>query len=371
MDARVAGRRRNRSVRPLDHAGTVSISRRYRARRGAVFGEGGPGQFGPLDRFGRSFKAQRIGFPAAIARGERLGRAPETAPAIEDMRALDCDLVQLWAPPRPDVIGVVMGGVADRRVNIAAQRLGSAAAGGAHRGGSIGAGERPVASEAELAPGRALRSFEDDAAYRLGEGRMAHAVEDDLHDRALVRIALARFGKRRQSEASGGAFAIDAIAREREGRGLPDADGSQGHGRVPFTRGLGSEPRPDHARILGIRWQSIERGRGGGPGGPGRQLLACHPVPIDPLHAIPPEQRERSEGDNQHACDGVKRRILTPAALGGHIGCDRPGHRVPAPELRERAVRPPAAVPVPSGPRSRPAHRPVRASFRPNGPGRG
>ena len=84
---------------------------------------------------------------------------------------------------------MIMGGVADFADDRAAQRGGGDAA-GAVPAGLVGAAiERAVAGKGELAAGRPGRALIDDAADARREGRVAHAVEYDLCDPALARIA--------------------------------------------------------------------------------------------------------------------------------------------------------------------------------------
>ena len=75
---------------------------------------------------------------------------------------------------------------ADRREDVAAQRLGGDGTSPLPDRSHRRAAERTVAGEAELAAGPALSAFEDDAADRVRIGRVADPVQHDLGDGALA-----------------------------------------------------------------------------------------------------------------------------------------------------------------------------------------
>src|SRR5947209_8266956 len=83
-----------------------------------------------------------------------------------------------------------MGRPADRRIDRSGERL-LGDRGGAAPAGKVGlAVQRAVAGEGELAAGEARRALIDDVAHAGGEGRVTHAVENHLGDRALAVVAL-------------------------------------------------------------------------------------------------------------------------------------------------------------------------------------
>ena len=107
------------------------------------------------------------------------------------MRADDGVLGQGRGPVGHDIIGVIMGRLADRRVDAARQARPAAIAIGALPAVRVGlAVERAVAGEGELAAGRTGRALVNDAADARREGGMADAVEHDLGDRALAVVVL-------------------------------------------------------------------------------------------------------------------------------------------------------------------------------------
>ena len=87
-----------------------------------------------------------------------------------------------------------MRGGANRRVNRAAQRLISAAAGRLPRYITVAPGERAIASKGELAASRALRTLEHHPAHGFGKGRVADPVKYHLHHRALAQIGITSLG---------------------------------------------------------------------------------------------------------------------------------------------------------------------------------
>ena len=62
-------------------------------------------------------KRRGIALAARPAIAERRRTAPAARPAIKDVRALDVGLGQARGPIGHDIVGVIMGGVADRRVD--------------------------------------------------------------------------------------------------------------------------------------------------------------------------------------------------------------------------------------------------------------
>src|SRR4030095_5080484 len=116
-------------------------------------------------------------------KGRRL--SPGTRPAIEDVRAELADLGQHRRPGRSDIICVIMRRATHRALDETAQRGARDPFGLApcrRLGTTI---EGAVADKRELAD-RGRIVLVDDAAYRLGERRMAKPVEDDLRDRAAA-----------------------------------------------------------------------------------------------------------------------------------------------------------------------------------------
>ncbi len=91
-----------------------------------------------------------------------------------------------------------------------AQRRGRDGSRALPEGFGIGAGQRAVAGEGELASGCALGPLEHHAAHAFGESGMADAVEHDLCYCLLPAPVVARFVEHRGGEAVGGAGAVFA-----------------------------------------------------------------------------------------------------------------------------------------------------------------
>ena len=186
---------------------------------------------------------------------------------------------------------------ADRREDIAGQ-------GGA--GDTIGpvppvsrrpAGERAVAGEGELAAGAALRALKYHAADGVGIGRMSHAVEDDLRDRALPIVGL---GRRlvidRHRQALFGAGAVESSAGGKEGLCGGAADSivdERGTIRVRVDRravsqrlvsgrgDLGMVQRDGRTGLLRLRWPIGGAGDGGDQYRRGdRRIAFAKPLPL-------------------------------------------------------------------------------------------
>lgn len=173
---------------------------------------------------------------SGIGPPERLGIAPFAAPAVEDVRADAHRAPERRRPPGPDIVGVIMGGEADRAVDSAGQsgrrhlpRLGPGA-------GLTSAPEGAVAGETELAAGAAVRPLVDHSADALRESRVADSVQDHLRDGALAFEAF-RAGlvidRRGEAAERRGGVAPAARAEDERRRGLPGGDrlgGRQGNG---------------------------------------------------------------------------------------------------------------------------------------------
>ena len=285
------------------------------------------------------------------------------------MRADLRHLVELVAPPRIDVIGVEMRGIADRGMRRAAEHLLCPVARGTPGGIRIAPRERAVASEAELATGGPLRAFEHHAADRPGKGRMAHAVEDDLHHRALVAIAAARLGHSRERKAVTRAQPVCCAPVETEGAGRARTDCGEFDRGIACPR-IGRGKFGQHHRIFGRsgeighwlgRFDGRDRGRGrGGAGQRARERQQCDR-----------QQHQRREC-RQRAAVVMRGQGGGCAIHSGYLGafCACASGNAPT-AASSGSVRPPWPVPCPSGPRFRPAPRRGRPSFRPCVRGRG
>ena len=127
-----------------------------------------------------------------------------------------------------------MGGVADRRVDVAGERrLGDLARPVPQPAGSGRAIERAVAGEGELAAGGAGRALVDDAADAGREGRVADAVEDDLGDAALA-VACFPGPPRNRRRWSG----TRARARVSAASALPSENGTRRRDWAPASSGM-------------------------------------------------------------------------------------------------------------------------------------
>ena len=106
----------------------------------------------------RRAQRQRIARLADVAAGEGGGLAPGARPAIEDVLRRSGRSWQQRRPARRDIIGVIMGRRADRRLDIAGERGARRSARPRVQAPSAGrAVERAVADEAELADRRRAR----------------------------------------------------------------------------------------------------------------------------------------------------------------------------------------------------------------------
>ena len=191
----------------------------------------------------------------------------------------------------------------DRREDLAVERLARPLARRDPRGRAILARHRPVAGEGELAPGTALRSLEDHPADGLGEGRMAHPVEDDLDHRALAGVAPAGLGHGAEREALDRAGAILGAAREVEwprriGPGRRERIGGIERLRIGRDRA-----QLERIEVLGGRGQ--RRGDNGKPVRQRRRTTAADrrgPLRAKPMPDVPrrQHQRRREQQRGQH-----------------------------------------------------------------------
>ena len=102
---------------------------------------------------------------------------------------------------------MVVGSMAYRRKDLSGQRLRGDLACARTDRGDRRPGERAIACESELAPGRQLRSLIDDAADCRGKAWVAHPVENDLSNCALTVEPLGR------------CFIIDSLCETFDGAG--------------------------------------------------------------------------------------------------------------------------------------------------------
>ena len=109
-----------------------------------------------------------------------------------------------------------------------------------------------------------MRSLIDHAAHRVGETGVACAVEDHLHHRALVRIAVARLCHCCQGEAVARPRPVCAVARKAEGRRGAGAFLHYRDRGVERLRIAGLQLGLDRVRILPAGGQRLDGERGGG-----------------------------------------------------------------------------------------------------------
>src|SRR4051812_36280898 len=122
-----------------------------------------------------------------IGLAEGAGLAPGAGEPIEAVRADYRHLGEPEGPGGHDLLSVIMGGVADRGIDLAGERRCGDAAGVRPARAGRADGERAVAGEGELAAAAgALRPLIDDAADAVRIGRVADPVEHDLGDGALA-----------------------------------------------------------------------------------------------------------------------------------------------------------------------------------------
>ncbi len=151
---------------------------------------------------------QRLAPGIAPGEGGLVAAAP--AIAVEMVRPDRADMIERLGPVGVDEQRVVVRRMADRRIDRAAQRLVGDALGRLPAWPARRSRKAAVAGEGELAPGAPLRPLIDHPAHTARPGGMRHAVEHDLRDRALARLALAcRLVPDRLGEAAMRAGVID------------------------------------------------------------------------------------------------------------------------------------------------------------------
>ncbi|KQM95369.1 hypothetical protein ASE70_01210 [Sphingomonas sp. Leaf22] len=244
-DRIVAARTRQRGGREIagQHAGLL-LDRQYLGQ----FVRGGIGS--------ELFDAR---FDRADDAAERTGRAPPSGPAEKQVRIDRRDLVEARLPIGDDPVGMIVRRIADRREHVARQCRRRDLARPVPIGLRIGARQRPVAGEGELATGGAFRPLKHHAAHAFGKGRVAQSVQHDLCDGALPLRIVAGLVQHGGGEAVGRAGPIVEVAskaersRRRVGAGNERHLGIEGAGVLRFQRAILDRLHRGRRRFRGLR----------------------------------------------------------------------------------------------------------------------